>query len=135
MDYRAFAIEFINYMLTRKHAWKIEGVSDLPKGALGVLTFLYYHNNGASVGELTEYLQVTSGRTTALLQRLERRNLIQREQSTADKRVFFAFLTEEGRRQVESDYERMIVFFATRFEKLGEEDTHAYIRIIKKLFD
>lgn len=135
MDYRAFAIEFINYMLTRKHAWKIEGISDLPKGALGVLTFLYYHNNGASVGELTEYLQVTSGRTTALLQRLERRNLIQREQSTADKRVFFAFLTEEGRHQVELDYERMIVFFATRFEKLGEEDTHAYIRIIKKLFD
>ena len=135
MDYRAFAIQFINYMLTRKHAWKIEGVSDLPKGAYGVLSFLYYHNNGASVGELTECLQVTSGRTTALLQRLERRDLIQREQSTADKRVFFTFLTEEGRRQVELEYARMITFFTKRFEKLGEEDTHAYIRIIKKLFD
>lgn len=38
MNFREYVTEFMNEILSQKRLWRMEGVSDLPKGAYGLLT-------------------------------------------------------------------------------------------------
>lgn len=62
----------------------------------GVLEALY-HKGPLALGEVGERVLLTSGSTTAVVDKLEQRGLLFRRASSQDRRVCYAELTDEGR--------------------------------------
>lgn len=62
----------------------------------GVLEALY-HKGPLALGEVGERVLLTSGSTTAVVDKLEQRGLLARRSSSEDRRVCYAELTDEGR--------------------------------------
>jgi MarR family 2-MHQ and catechol resistance regulon transcriptional repressor len=62
----------------------------------GVLEALY-HKGPLMLGEVGERVLLTSGSTTAVVDKLEQRGLLRRRTSSEDRRVCYAELTEDGR--------------------------------------
>ncbi len=74
-------------------------------GALGVnlgegdvLTVLYVAEHDPSPSEVADWLSVTGASTTARLQSLERRSLVERKPNPQDKRSVSLHLTPQGRK-------------------------------------
>lgn len=70
---------------------------DLTIAEFGVLEALH-HDGPALLGELQKKLLVSSGGVTWLVDRLERRGLVERAACDEDRRARYARLTEPGRR-------------------------------------
>lgn len=62
----------------------------------GVLEALY-HKGPLTLGEVGERVLLTSGSITAVIDKLEKRGLLERRGSAEDRRVCFAQLTNDGR--------------------------------------
>jgi MarR family 2-MHQ and catechol resistance regulon transcriptional repressor len=62
----------------------------------GVLEALY-HKGPLALGEVGERVLLTSGSTTAVVDKLEQRGLLARRSSSEDRRVCYAELTDDGR--------------------------------------
>lgn len=62
-----------------------------------VLAQLYHSPSGLSQGALTQQLKVTGGNVTGLVRRLAQDDLISREMSAVDRRVFIVSLLPKGR--------------------------------------
>ncbi|WP_420127110.1 MarR family winged helix-turn-helix transcriptional regulator [Longimicrobium sp.] len=65
----------------------------------GVLEALY-HKGPLTLGQVGERVLVTSGSVTPVVDKLERRGLVQRRISSEDRRVCYAELTDAGRELV-----------------------------------
>ncbi|MES2306714.1 MAG: MarR family transcriptional regulator [Gemmatimonadota bacterium] len=70
---------------------------DLTIAEFGVLEALH-HDGPALLGELQKKLLVSSGGVTWLVDRLERRGLVERAACNEDRRARYARLTEPGKR-------------------------------------
>lgn len=132
MQYEDLANEFFDAMLSAKHAPADKPEKTFPKGEFGVLVYLTNHRDGAGVGELTDYLRVTSGRTATTLNSLQKKGLIRRQTDSEDNRRILVFLTDEGRAQFDAERVRSVAGIAEFFSRLGEKDAREYMRIMKK---
>ena len=132
MELHKLAEEFFGEMLKAEHAPADRPEHAFPKGEFGVLVYLSSHKDGASVGELTDYLRVTSGRTASTLNALERKGLVHRQTDSADNRRILVFLTDEGRAQFQAEHDRAVSCMSEFLSRLGETDAKEYIRIMKK---
>lgn len=71
-------------------------VMDLSKN--DALTMLYLSRNAeARMGDIAEYLRAPLNTATGVVARLQKRGLVERAHSTADKRVVIVSLSPEGR--------------------------------------
>ena len=50
--------------------------------------------------ELSQHLDITTGGTTRMMERLEREDLVRRTPSTSDRRVVYAEVTDKGRAEL-----------------------------------
>ena len=106
--------------------------------ATGEMAILFYLNSiqdGATAGDICNYLQVTTGRIASALNSLEKKNFIQRKTHEKDKRKVKVCITSYGRDYVLQNYDNGIVISRNVLENLGEEDTKEFIRIVKKLMN
>ena len=106
--------------------------------ATGEMAILFYLNSiqdGATAGDICNYLQVTTGRIASALNSLEKKNFIQRKTHEKDKRKVKVCITSYGRDYVLQTYDNGRVISRNVLENLGEEDTKEFIRIVKKLMD
>lgn len=69
----------------------------------GVLEYLY-HKGMQPLARVGREILITSGSVTYVIDKLERKGLIQRIPCTSDRRVIYAALTEEGRRLMEREF-------------------------------
>jgi DNA-binding MarR family transcriptional regulator len=58
-------------------------------------------DGGRSIGELTRAVHLSQATVTGILDRLQRRGLIERRRGEADKRKVHVWLTDEGRRALD----------------------------------
>lgn len=136
MEPKDYAVEFLNNMLMAKHApGQKEEKHMLPHGEFGLLAYLYFQHDGANVGELTDFLQVTSGRTASALNSLERKGLVKRLIDKSDNRRICVYLTDKGRQIVMDEYNNSIKHITNFFEKLDDKDSEDYLRIMKKVLE
>ncbi len=70
-----------------------EGLRHMEFGVLEAL----YHKGPLTQGQLGERILLTSGSITAVVDKLEKRGLVERRLCAEDRRVVYAELTEEGR--------------------------------------
>lgn len=85
------------------------------------------------VGILSSEVGLTSGATTALLDRLEKRKLVRRRAAKNDRRAVEVDLTARGRKQIGAIYRSAFETFAARLS--GHEDLPAAAQVLSTLVD
>lgn len=87
-------------------------------------------NNKISQQELGEKLFVTKGNITQLLQKMEKMELIQREQ---DWKIKYVSLTEQGIELFQEVVPEQETFQASQFKNLTKEEKQQLNNLLKKL--
>ncbi|WP_343219555.1 MarR family transcriptional regulator [Pseudodesulfovibrio sp. JC047] len=67
-----------------------------------------YKRDGLTQGELCEVMSQEKTGVSRLVSALEKRGLLRRESSKADRRVKFLYITEAGRTLIESSFEPVV---------------------------
>ena len=75
---------------------------DLSPSQFNVLNLLHSHPEGLTQTDLGRQLLTHRSNVTGLVDRLEKRGLVQRKESSADRRVYRVVLTREGERLLAS---------------------------------
>lgn len=88
----------------------------------------------SSPSKLSEYTDFTPARLSAIIKSLENKGYIVRKQDELDKRCFIIEITEKG-----AEYSGQLKTAAVRnsleiIDKLGEQDSEEFLRLMKKLF-
>jgi DNA-binding MarR family transcriptional regulator len=66
-----------------------------------VMAALYRKGEPITMSELSRMLLVSNGNATAVVDRLEKQKIVTRKRSSEDGRVYFVFLTADGKKQFE----------------------------------
>jgi DNA-binding MarR family transcriptional regulator len=77
-------------------------------------------DGGRSIGELTRAVHLSQATVTGILDRLQRRGLIERRRGEADKRKVHVWLTETGRQALEQSPPLLHESFLEAFSRLPE---------------
>lgn len=98
-----------------------------------VMAALYRSGKGITMSELSRMLLVSNGNATAVVDRLERDNLVKRTISDTDRRTVFAALTPAGVRRFEVlavDHEREV---NALFGTLTEPELETMTSLLKRI--
>jgi len=98
----------------------------------GVLEALL-HRGPLSVSELRKRILISSGSTTASIDRLEREGLVRREMESTDRRSRTVHLTELGRSLIEKQFEAHERDMELAFSKLTGAEMSALLPILRKI--
>ena len=98
----------------------------------GVLEVLL-NKGDLPIGEIGGLILLTSGSMTYVVDKLERRGLLQRRACEEDRRVIYAALTEKGRRRIEAAYEEHARLIETLTEGLHPDEQRAATDLLKRL--
>lgn len=135
MEYRSLADELFSIMQEFSKVPMQEHPRNFATGELAILFYLNSIQNGATAGEICNYLQVTTGRVASALKSLERKQLIQRKIHESDRRKVTVCITTSGKQYILENYENGIIITQNALDYLGEKDAKELIRIIKKLIE
>lgn len=86
-----------------------------------------------SAGALAREINLSQGTVTSILDRLEKRELIQRIRSHTDRRKVFVTLTEGGKTQLASAPTLLQERFIQRFEELKDWEQHQILASLQRL--
>lgn len=86
-----------------------------------------------TAGEVGRGAGLRPAATTALLDRLERRGLVERVPDPADRRRVLVRLTDDAEREVAAFYGPMVVEGAELFDDLGPEDLARLGRLLDRM--
>lgn len=98
-----------------------------------VLDFLLKHDGQALPGKMGEAMCVSSARTAAVLNALERKGDILRLPDEADHRRVRVVLTEEGRKRIQRVHEDAHQSVKAILTELGDQDAAEFLRLLKRL--
>ncbi len=135
MDYEELAKKFcgMNFLCSRKKAGIEKTIS--VAGEEGVLLCIYSSERRVLGGEIAKELALSPGRTTNIINTLEKRGYVARENDEEDKRKVYISLTEEGERHITGRYQDAVKSYSILFERLGEQDAKEYFRILKRIHE
>src|SRR5699024_5723142 len=103
------------------------------RGAGFVLTYLYNQDENVIPSEIGRHMNVSTPRVTAILNKLEAKNLIIRTISPEDRRNVFITVSEQGRQIVEEKKAQQEKNIQTLVERLKSDDVEAFIRVLKEI--
>jgi DNA-binding MarR family transcriptional regulator len=131
MDYEKMAQEFFSNRPNRPiHLPRFESI--LSQGEFLTLICLREKKAGALSGELCSDMNLSSGRTSIILNGLEKKKMIRRVKDEEDKRKVRVYITETGSSFIEKKQQAAIKQLSSFLEYIGEEDSADLNRIMKK---
>lgn len=86
-----------------------------------------------TIGQLAEYLNVRSSTMSQMIDRLEKANLVIRENTAADARVKHVQLTKEGEQLIRQSEEHWIRELSGPFEHFTDEERALLTTLMEKL--
>lgn len=86
-----------------------------------------------NVTEIAEYINAPLNTATGVINRLEKKMLLQRSRDQIDKRVVKVCLTEQGKAFLEKEKKMLVYYFKKIFEVLTEEEKRMVLEIINKI--
>jgi len=86
-----------------------------------------------SAGDLAREVNLSQGTVTSILDRLEKRGLIQRVRSETDRRKVFVTLTDSGKEQLASAPTLLQERFIERFTGLKDWEQHQILASLQRL--
>lgn len=133
MSLDVLALEFTDMQL--KYSKEISAFLD-KASAVGqdrILIYLYKENDHILVGDLTNELQMSTGRIANILKELERKGCILRIQQREDKRKYEVCLTKSGKNYSRELYADMVANHRALMEQLGETDGEQLLKLSEKV--
>jgi MarR family transcriptional regulator, organic hydroperoxide resistance regulator len=134
MDYKALANELVSNMTKSPKMPFQKKVDDLSQGEKRILGYLtFFKDGGASSGELSEKLFLSTPRVASALNSLSKKGFIERNKDEDDKRIVIVTITESGRSFMMEEHEEALSMLEKTLEKLGEKDALEFVRILKRI--
>ena len=133
MSLDVLALEFTDMQL--KYSKEISAFLDRASafGQDRILIYLYKENDHILVGDLTNELQMSTGRIANILKELERKGYILRIQQREDKRKYEVCLTKSGENYGRELYADMVANHRALMEQLGETDGEQLLKLSEKV--
>lgn len=133
MSLDVLALEFTDMQL--KYSKEISAFLDRASafGQDRILIYLYKENDHILVGDLTNQLQMSTGRIANILKELERKGYILRIQQREDKRKYEVCLTKSGKNYSRELYADMVANHRALMEQLGETDGEQLLKLSEKV--
>lgn len=111
-------------------------ISKIIHGELFVLNFLLTREaQGVHPKELSEKMDVSTARVSALLNNMERHGLVSRRSDGKDSRQVLVNITEAGKEYIVEKKQEVTADIMNMLEYIGQKDAGEYIRIHKKMVD
>lgn len=88
---------------------------------------------GCTIGQLADYLNVRSSTMSQMIDRLEKANLVIRENTSDDARVKNVLLTEEGEQLIRQSEDLWIRELSVPFEHFTDEERIQLTSLMEKL--
>ena len=133
-NYSALAQELLHALDTAGPRPPHEDISQTQRGELAVLRLLAEENRQLLAGEISRGLGMTTSRIAAVLNSLEKKDMITRCADPADRRRVVVALTGRGedfcrarRREAERDFTHLL-------ERLGEDDARQFVHLLGRVF-
>lgn len=105
------------------------------KGENVLLAHLCETGGKSTPGALAQFLDVTAARITAIIHALEHKDLVERLSNGTDKRKVTVQITDKGKAVVEGIKTEALHHSEMLMEKIGESDTHEFLRIMNKIIE
>ena len=132
MNYNEKAEEILETVTKRKKY--IDKVpSNISQGESGVLLYLLNSNNNVSQSDLSEKLDVSIARIVAIINTLQKKELIEKKIDANDKRKTIISITEAGKEIITQRKKQAIQFIENVIKELDEKEIEQYIAINKKI--
>lgn len=132
MNYNKKAEEIFE-TLTKRKKYIGELSSNISQGESGVLLYLLKVNSNVSQSELSEKLGVTMPRIVAVINTLQKKELIEKNVDSTDKRKSIISITNKGKDNIIKKKEDAIKFIENVIKELDEQEIEQYIAISKKI--
>lgn len=98
----------------------------------GILEVLY-HKGPLPVGEVQKRILVSSGGVTYLVDRLEKKGLVERTAGSADRRTRYAALTHAGTALIDDIFPAHANLIESLMSELSEEEQESVYRLLRRL--
>ncbi|WP_214703702.1 MULTISPECIES: MarR family transcriptional regulator [unclassified Exiguobacterium] len=98
----------------------------------GVLSVLYKRGD-TPLQQIGDQILITSGSVTYVIDKLEKRGLIERIACPSDRRVTYASLTDDGHTLMDVVYPQHIEIFKDIYGPLSDEETEQLITLLKRV--
>lgn len=132
MNYNKKAEEIFE-TLTKRKKYIVELSSNISQGESGVLLYLLNVKSNVSQSELSEKLGVTMPRIVAVINTLQKKELIEKNVDSTDKRKSIISITNKGKDNIIKKKEDAIKFIENVIKELDEQEIEQYIAISKKI--
>lgn len=132
MNYNKKAEEIFE-TLTKRKKYIGELSSNISQGESGVLLYLLNAKSNVSQSELSENLGVTMPRIVAVINTLQKKELIEKNVDSTDKRKSIISITNKGKDNIIKKKKDAIKFIENVIKELDEQEIEQYIAISKKI--
>lgn len=133
MDYRVLAEELIGIRHLSSSMTTEREVSKVVDGCPYVLSRLFEEGEGAYPKQLREDMGVSTARIAAILNQLEERGYITREEDPDDSRHVIVRLTNAGADKACEQHDALVNYYASALQALGPDDAREYVRLHSKV--
>jgi DNA-binding MarR family transcriptional regulator len=105
---------------------------DYTKNEILVLLFLYRFKT-ANMTEISEYINAPLNTTTGVVNRLEKKEMIERIRSNQDRRIVQILLTDKANEFIYKEKEVILYYFTKVYNLLEEDEKSTAISIVNKV--
>lgn len=133
--YEELALQLFDVLDKKYKGPPREDVGAVVRGEMAVLHLLFIKRRSMSAGEITRMLSMTTSRIAAVLNSLQKKDMIIRETDPKDKRRVLVSITDKGAVFCGKRRKRAIEDMKSVFAYLGEEDAAHFVRILTKVHD
>lgn len=133
MDFEQLAREQVLWVIHRTPPHAMTAQAMFSRGEVRLAGFLYTGHGGATAGELSALLGVSTARIAATLKSLEKKEIICRCRDPKDRRRVLVYLTPRGQSAAEQRFDQAVGMMAAAFRELGEADTREFLRLSRRM--
>ena len=128
------SIVTLEELVRSDHFSAFEKLARLSKCEILVLKILLLQGCMATPTEISEAMNSTKGRVSAVLNALEKKGEVTREIDKDNRRNIIVTLTDSGREHVMNEFQSGYRTMTHIFEELGEQDSGEFIRMLTRVF-
>lgn len=97
--------------------------------------FLIYRRDNVNVSEVAEYINAPLNTATGVINRLEKKKIVERRRDTEDKRVVKIYLTDEGRKQIKEQVDCICKYIKRIYLSLDIDEINTLSSVMNKIFN
>lgn len=133
MSKEAAAKHFFELNLKYNRMLEHAGGQVITHGEDAVLYWLYVLDRPLLSGEISQLMELSSGRTANILNSLEKKGLVSRQRNSSDKRQVSVCLTEDGKKRIDICYQECIQWCGDILEKLAPTDVDTFLSLAEQI--